>query len=195
ATVLEGLVQGLELDGVPPHADTEAQPAAAQHVYLGRLLGHQGRLPLRQDQDAGREREPARDGREVRHQGERLMDDGLVGVGRQRRMRVELRVGAEDVIGHEEVVVAHRLDGLDERADGGDAGPALRLGKDHARLHVLSSFDRDLRSSGYRAASVDASGPSVAYTSTLSWRFFAVTSPCRISSSPAPTTASSTASA
>src|SRR2546426_8445267 len=34
-TVLEGLVQGLELDGVPADADAETQPAAAQHVDLG----------------------------------------------------------------------------------------------------------------------------------------------------------------
>src|SRR5207249_3274828 len=30
AAVVKGLVQGLELDGVPAHADSEAQPAAAQ---------------------------------------------------------------------------------------------------------------------------------------------------------------------
>src|SRR5262245_35330430 len=51
--VLEGLVEGLELDGVPAHADPEAQPAAAQHVDLSRLLRHQRRLALRKDQDAG----------------------------------------------------------------------------------------------------------------------------------------------
>ena len=138
APVLEGLVEGLELDGVPAHADAEAQPAPAEHVDLGRLLGHQRRLPLREDQDAGGQRESVRDGREVRHQREGLVDDRLVRVRGQRRVGVELRIGAEDVVGHEEVVEAHRLDGPDELADGGDVGPALRLRKDHAGLQLGS---------------------------------------------------------
>ena len=50
-------------------------------------------------------------------------------------MRVERRVGAEDVIGHEEMIEAHGLDGPDELVDGGDVGAALRLGKDDAELH------------------------------------------------------------
>jgi hypothetical protein len=48
------------------------------------------------------------------------------------------RIGAEDVIGREQVVVTEILDGPDEVADGGDVGAALRLGEDHARLHGLS---------------------------------------------------------
>ena len=136
--VVEGLVEGLELDGVPAHADAEAQPAAAQHVDLRGLLGDQGRLPLRKNQDARGQGQPVRDRREVGQQRERLVDHGPVRVGRQRRMRVERRVGAEDVIGHEEMIEAHGLDGLDERADRGDVGAALRLGEDHAGLHGLT---------------------------------------------------------
>ena len=117
----------------------EAEPAAAEHVDLGRLLGHERRLPLRQDQDAGGQRDAGGDGREVRHQRQRLVDDGLVRVGRQRRVGVELRIGAQDVVGHEEVVGAHRLHGLDEFADGGDVRAALRLREDDAELHGLSA--------------------------------------------------------
>jgi len=78
AAVLEGLVEGLELDGVPAHPDAQAQPATAQHVDLRGLLGDQGRLPLRQDQDARGQGQPVRDRREVGQQRERLVDHGPV---------------------------------------------------------------------------------------------------------------------
>ena len=45
----------LVLDGVPAQADAEPEPPAGQQVDLGGLLGHQRRLPLRQDDDAGDE--------------------------------------------------------------------------------------------------------------------------------------------
>ena len=135
AAVVKGLVQGLELDGVPAHADSEAQPAAAQHVDLGRLLGHQRRLPLREDEDAGGQREPAGDGREVGHQRQRFVDHGLVRVRGERWMGMEPGIGAQDVVGHEEMVEAHRLDVPDEPTDRLDVGPALRLGEDHADFH------------------------------------------------------------
>ena len=51
--VAEVLVQPFVLDLVPADADAEAQPAAAEDVDLGRLLGDEGRLPLRQDQHPG----------------------------------------------------------------------------------------------------------------------------------------------
>ena len=135
AAIVEGLVEGLELDGVPAHADPKAQPAAAEDVDLGRLLGHERRLPLREDQDAGGQREPGGDGGEVRHQRQRLVDHGLVRVGSQRGVGVELRIGPQHVVRDEEVVEAHRLHVADELADGPDVGPALRLGKDDAGLH------------------------------------------------------------
>jgi hypothetical protein len=146
AAVLEGLVERLVLDRVPAYADPEAQAPAAQHVDLRRLLGHERRLPLRQDQDAGRQRDAAGNGREVRHERQRLVHHGLVRVVRQRRMGMELRVGAQDVVGYEQMVVAHRLHHADELADGGDVGSALRLRKDRADLHAaqrtLMSFCR-----------------------------------------------------
>ena len=45
--------QRLVLHRVPAYADAQAQPPAGQQVDLRRLFGHQRRLPLRQDQDAG----------------------------------------------------------------------------------------------------------------------------------------------
>src|SRR3546814_10853135 len=43
----EILPHRLVLDGVPAEADAEEQPPARQHVDLGRLLGDQRRLPMR----------------------------------------------------------------------------------------------------------------------------------------------------
>jgi len=135
ASILEGLVERLVLDRVPAHPDAEAQPATAQHVDLGRLLGDQYRLPLRQDQDAGGQDDPAGDGREVRHRRQRLVHDALVRVVGQRQVGMKPRIGPQDVVGHEEVIESLRLHRAHELGDGGDVGAALRLRKDHADLH------------------------------------------------------------
>src|SRR5205085_1930233 len=58
AAVAERLAEGLVLDGVPADADPEPQPAAAEQVDLGGLLGHQHGLPLRQDQHTAAIRMP-----------------------------------------------------------------------------------------------------------------------------------------
>ena len=55
AAVVEGFVEADELDLVPADPDTEPEPAAAQDVERRRLLRHQHRLALRQDQHADRE--------------------------------------------------------------------------------------------------------------------------------------------
>ena len=47
------LVQRLVFDRIPADANAQPQTPAAEHVNLRRLLGHQRRLPLRQDDDAG----------------------------------------------------------------------------------------------------------------------------------------------
>ena len=155
AAVLEGLVEGLEFDRVPAHADAEAQATPAQDVDLGRLLGHQRRLPLRENQDARREGDPGGDGREVRHQGQRLVDHGLVRVGGQRRVGVKSRIGTQHVVGHEEMVEAHRLHDPDELADGLDVGPALRLGKDRAKLQMVAPSPYDRSDEGTRPRSTN----------------------------------------
>src|SRR5580704_6288910 len=52
AARMEIRAQPLELDLVPADADAEAKAALAQRIEAGRLLGHQRRLALRQDQHA-----------------------------------------------------------------------------------------------------------------------------------------------
>ena len=55
AAVGELLAERLVLDGVPAQPDTEPEPPAGEQIDLGGLLGHQHRLSLRQDDDAGDE--------------------------------------------------------------------------------------------------------------------------------------------
>src|SRR5689334_24559166 len=52
AAVVEILVEATEFDLVPADADAQAESPATQHVERGRLLRHQHRLPLCQDQYA-----------------------------------------------------------------------------------------------------------------------------------------------
>src|SRR5215510_15527919 len=50
-TDVEILAQGLVLDRIPVDADAQPQATGAEHIDFRRLLGHQGSLPLRQDED------------------------------------------------------------------------------------------------------------------------------------------------
>ena len=49
SAVGEVLTQRLVLDRVPAQSDAEPEATLGEQVHLGRLLGHQGGLPLRQD--------------------------------------------------------------------------------------------------------------------------------------------------
>ena len=70
---MEILVQADELDLVPADADAEAEAAAAQHVEARRLLRHQRRLALRQDQHAGGKADALRAAGEKAEQHERIV--------------------------------------------------------------------------------------------------------------------------
>ena len=52
AAVVEAHAHAFQLDLVPADADAQAQASAGEQVNLGGLLGDQGRLALRQDDDA-----------------------------------------------------------------------------------------------------------------------------------------------
>ena len=58
---------------VPPDADAKADAPAREDVHRGCLLGNQGRLPLRQDDDAGYHLKTHGDAREVAEE-----DEGFV---------------------------------------------------------------------------------------------------------------------
>ena len=56
APVAEILAKGFVFDCVPTYSDAEAKLPLGEQVDLGRLLGDQHGLPLRDDDDAGDER-------------------------------------------------------------------------------------------------------------------------------------------
>ena len=131
APIMKILAERLVLDGVPAHADAEAEPAAAQHVHRGGLLRHERRLALRQDDDAGDELDALGDAGEVAEQHERLVE--LVGVAVGAAPALAARgVRAEHVVEGEQVVVAQLFGGLGVLLDGGGVGGYLGLGEDYA---------------------------------------------------------------
>ena len=80
AAVVEILVEPGVLSFVPADPDAEPEPAAAQDIESGRLLGDKHRLALRQDQDAGREPELLRAAGEIAEQHERVVEQIFRGV-------------------------------------------------------------------------------------------------------------------
>ena len=74
AAVREVLAERLELDEVPAEPDAEPEAPAGEDVDLGRLLGDERGLPLRQDEHAGDELEPRRDRGEVAEEDEDLVE-------------------------------------------------------------------------------------------------------------------------
>ena len=136
ATVVEVLGKGFVLDVVPSRAYPKPEAPLTQEVYFGRLLGYQGRLTLGQDEDPGQESQLLSAGSHVGHQGEDLVDYAFVGVGPAGQLRVVLRVGAQDVVGDDQVVVPQLLDGLNELPDGSRVGPYLPLGESDSDLHL-----------------------------------------------------------
>ena len=70
---MEILVQADELHLVPADADAEPEPPAGQHVEARRLLRHQHRLALRQDQHADGEADTLRAAGEEPEQHERIV--------------------------------------------------------------------------------------------------------------------------
>ena len=104
------LAERLVLDRVPADADAEAEPAAGEQVDLGRLLGDERGLALRQDDDPGDELELRARG-EVAEQHERLVER-RVHVVRARPGGWAVRIGAEHVVVGEQVgepELLHRL--------------------------------------------------------------------------------------
>jgi len=126
---------------IPAQPHSQAQPATRQDVQRGGLLGHQGRLPLRQNEDAGHEPELRRTGchEAVQHEG---FEEGRQLCVRSLPAPRSFRIGAEHmVIGHD-VRVAKRFRRLGVIAHRRRIGWVLRLGIDHTEVKrhgVLSS--------------------------------------------------------
>ncbi len=131
--VAEPGAERLVLHCVPPDPDAEPEPAARQHVDLGRLLGDERGLALREHQHARHEFELGDRGEEP-EQHEDLVERGL-GVVRTAPVGPPSQAGAEDVVvGHQEREAArfccpHEVD------DVARIVTDLGLGEGHADLH------------------------------------------------------------
>ncbi len=137
AAVAEILVQAEELHLVPADADTEPEASAAQHVEACRLLRHQHRLPLRQDQHAGGEAKFAGAACEKPEQHERIVEQVLRGVAAQIPVRPRRGIHAEHVIGCLQEVIAHRLDRLCIVAHHGGIATDVAERNERAEFHVF----------------------------------------------------------
>ena len=109
-----------------PTPTPSRKPAAAQDIDLGRLLGDDAGLALRQDEHAAAQLDGLGDGRNEGHRRESLMEGIVLAVG---RLPIAARCGAEDVIGHLDAVEAEALRGLRPIADLRGSLPMSRVGK------------------------------------------------------------------
>ena len=132
----EILAQGLELHAVPPNADTEPKPPAAEDVHLGGLFRRQHRVALWQDQDTRHQLDPPRQRCQVAEQDKHLVEHVLVGVAHP---SVPTRHGARDVVVDDEVLVADLFGGAGKLGHSRRAGSDLSLRKDHTDSHAASS--------------------------------------------------------
>ncbi len=140
-------VERLVLDMVPADADAESQPAAAQDVDLGRLLGDHAGLALRQDQHAAAQLDLLGDGGDEGHRREGLVKGIVLAVG---RLPVAARGRAKDVIGDLDAVVAEILGGLRPIADLRRVGADVAGGEEGIQQHrrlltrcpILDRIDR-----------------------------------------------------
>ena len=95
---------------IPADPDAQPEPPLGQQVDLGGLLGHQDRLPLRQDHDRADELQ-RRQRRDEPEQHQDLVECGLDRVG-PIPAGVNPRIGADHMIEHGDMPVAelsHRL--------------------------------------------------------------------------------------
>src|SRR5262245_1309474 len=68
-SVMEILPQGLVLDGIPANANPQPQPTTAEYIDFCSLLGHQGGLALREDEDGCHQLQPPGNASEITHKG------------------------------------------------------------------------------------------------------------------------------
>src|SRR5712691_2062021 len=147
AAACEALAERLVLHGVPAQADAQPEAAAGQQVHLGRLLGDQGSLPLRQDDDAGHQFQGRQCG-QVAEQHQRLVKGGADVVGAIPSL-MHRRVGTQDVVVGQHVGEAEFRYPLGVAADSARIPADLRLRENHSYVHKIL-FYRTAGILGYR---------------------------------------------
>src|SRR4051794_33623374 len=137
-TIVEILAERLVLDLVPANADAQAQPAAAEHIDLSRLLGHQRSLPLRQNDHAGHKLKPLGQAGQVAEQDERLVEQGIAGVCAA-PVRPVGGASTQHMIVSQQMLVAKRFSRLRIIANSDRIIADLGLRKDNTNTHWGSS--------------------------------------------------------
>ena len=134
--------EGLVLDGIPPDPDAQSKSSVREQVDLGRLLGDEGGLPLRQDDHAGDELELCACG-QVAEQHERLVKCRVDVVGATPR-GMHVRIGSEHMVVREQVREPEILHARSVPPHVGDGTTDLRLWEHDPELHhtVLSPAGR-----------------------------------------------------
>jgi hypothetical protein len=134
AAVLEILAERLELDGIPPDSDAQAEPASRKNIHGRGLFRHQRGLPLRKNHDAGDQLDALGDGGQEPEQ-----DEGFV---EHMPVRVwafppagPFGIRAQHVVEREDMGVAHGLHSLRVITDHGRVLPDLYLWEDDAVVH------------------------------------------------------------
>src|SRR5262249_19246901 len=135
ATIREVLSERLELDEIPPEADTEPEVPAGEDVDLGRLLGDERGLPLRKHEHPRDQLERGHHRGQVSEEDEDLVELVLRRI-RTGPVRSPGNVGAEHVVVREQVVVPELFGRLGEGMDATRVGSDLGLRENGADAHA-----------------------------------------------------------
>ena len=134
AAVGEAHSKRLVLHLIPADANTENEAPRRQNVHLCRLLRHERRLPLGENEDRGCELQPRGDRGQITEQHERFVEHRTMVVGAGPAPG-PVGVSPEDVVEHHQTVVAELLDGPRVSRDDFSIGPDLQLREHSARPH------------------------------------------------------------
>jgi hypothetical protein len=133
AAVGERLAERLVLHRVPAESDAEPELAAGQQVDLGGLLGDEGGLSLRQDDDAGDQLQRRQRGQVAEHD-QRLVER-RVDVVRAIPGRVHGGVGAQHMVVGQQVGVPELLHPLSVGAHRARVATEFGLREDNSDIH------------------------------------------------------------
>ena len=105
-------IEGFKLHGIPANPDPKAEAAPADEIDLRRLLGDQGRLTLRENEDTGDEFQRRRAGRQIPHHHQGFVEGVLMTVRGTRQRRMVGMIGPEHMVGHDQVRKPEAFDRL-----------------------------------------------------------------------------------
>ena len=116
------------LDVVPADADAQPEPTVGEHGHLGRLLSHEGGLPLRKYEYSGGETDPRRQSGHEGEQGERFVEGVELGVGPPQWRFAVRSLCPEHVVERKDVREPEAFRRLREVLHCGGIGSGLGLG-------------------------------------------------------------------